>query len=332
MIIIRKVAIYDKDTEYALSLAEYISEYRTREYKVFAFSEEGKLEDFIKSEGTDVVLADEETIERLKAKVDAWSIKYPIVLTGEKEGECLGRKSIFKYQAVESIVAEIKSIFDSEVEEKEVAHKECREIRSDDFGIIMLVSPAFPIDVCNVALGINHYYDNQYLIADYSLLSVIFDGIEDKYMSQAIYLLESGLADISTMGECVSERNGSFYISGLNDCSDVWQLERNGLNRFWELLKEMGYKGIIMVCDNNSAITLSGLVNKENIVVLEGKGKKVRDYTYNLIKEMECIGDKRVRLINTDGIRDKYLNQVIDFKSEEYRKGGLYKLINEICK
>ena len=329
MVIIRKIAIYDEDTDYALSLAEYISEYRTREYRVYAFSDRNKLEEFIKSEKIDALISDEATIDSLRGLVDVWDIRHSIVLSGDKEEKFLDKTSIYKYQAAEIILDDMDKIFEDEV--KDIIKEESKEAKCKDFNVMMLVAPAYPTDVCNVALGICNYYEDEYLIADCSLMSAIFDNVQEKYMSQAIYLLENGLDNIADFEECVCKRNRISYITGINDCSDICQICEIGFEKLCNKIKELGYKGLILVCDINSAIALCGYVEKESIVVLEGKGKKIRDYTYNLLREMNCIGDKRVRLINTDSIRDKYLNQAIDF-DEAYEKGGLYKLVNEICK
>lgn len=328
--IIRKIAIYDSDTEYALRLAEYISEYRTREYKVLAFSDMLKLENFIETEGADIVLADEKSIVSLRDKVDMWSINKAIALTEEKGGD--NDESIFKYQAAEEIVLRMEELAETVPGGRRYEEKESYTPTSiEKFEKIMLVSVAFPLDVCNIALGINHFHNNQYLIIDCSILSGLFDVKENK-LSLAIYLLEKDMTDRVQFEDCVSLKNEVAYIAGINDSSDIMQLSDKGINRLSDIAKDMGYKGIIFVCDSNGAMALSRWIDKKDIIVLEGGGKRIRDYTYKIIKGMGGVKDKRIRLINTDNIRERHLNQVVDFEDEDYDKGGLSKLINELCR
>lgn len=330
MVIIRKIAIYDRDTEYALRLAEYISEYRTRDYKVLAFSDMEKLEEFIISEGADIVLADEKSIINLRDKVDAWSINKAIALTEEKSSDY--EDNIFKYQAAEDIVSLVEKLVEYAAGTGKEENGERIELsQRDEMEQIMLVSAAFPLDVCNITLGINQYHNNKYLIVDCSILSGLFD-VRDNKLSRAIYLLERDMANNELFEECICWKNDVAYIAGINDYSDIMELSREGIERFVQAAKNAGYKGIIFVCDINSAIGLSKLNDKKSIIVLEGGGKKVRDYTYKIIKKMGCIKDDKIRLINTDNIREKYLNQVVDFEGLDYEKGGLYKLINELCR
>lgn len=332
MVIIRKIAIYDTDTEYALSLAEYISEYKTREYKVYVFSADERFYEFIENEKPDIVLADRVTVNKLKEKVDVWSIRDVFILSENRE-ECIKEgKSIYKYQAAEVIVSIIDESILVEESEIKKENKEIKEKSTEGFRVFALVAGAFPLDGVNIALGINHYFGNSFIILDFNRISIAFENREEKRMSECIYLLESDTLGIDEFKECINYKNNMGYIAGINDSADVSCLTIKGVTKLESLSKSLGYKGFIILCDATSAVVISHLVNKKDIVVLEGSGKRVRDFTYNLIKTMNCVGDKSVRLINTDGIRESQLNQIVDYEEDGYEKGGLFKLINEICK
>lgn len=332
MVIIRKIAIYDTDTEYALSLAEYISEYKTREYKVYAFSADERFYKFVEDEKPDIILANRATINMLRERVDAWSIKNVFVLSEDRDMCSKEEGSIYKYQAAEGIMSIIEEREFCKEKEIIIESKEIKEKSIDGFKVFVLVAGAFPLDGANIALGINHYHENSYIIMDFNRVSIAFETREEKRMSECIYLLESDTFGVEEFKECINFKNHMAYIAGINDSADVSCLSVKGLDKLESLGRALGYKGIIMVCDASSAVVLSQVVDKKVIVVLEGSGKRVRDFTYNLIKEMNCVGDKTVRLINTDGIRESQLNQIVDYEENGYEKGGLFKLINEICK
>lgn len=320
------------DTEYALRLAEYISEYKTREYKVYVFSEDIKFYEFIGEEKPDILLIEKQSVDTLREKVDAWSIKKVYVLCEDKAEENDKEGYVYKYQTVESIISHIEKGMWEEGEQKSQREKVTESEKDGDFKIIVLIAGAFPLDACNIALGINHHYKNSYILMDFNRISILSESKDEKKMSECIYILESNVMGEVEFEQCINYRNGTAYISGINDGFDVSYLSKDGLEKLMKWGEVLGYKGVIMICDTERGIYVSKLVDKKDIVVLEGSGKRVRDYTYNLIKEMGCVGDKAVRLINTDSIRESQLNQVVDYSGEGYKKGGLYKLINEICR
>lgn len=333
--IIRKIAIYDKDTEYAMNLTEYITENKSIEYEVYVFSQVHKLELFVEDEQPDIVLADEEAIERLRERVDAWSIKQVLVFCEDRSKEKDG-VSIYKYQEVMNIVHAIEKLllYKKEDEEKcETDSRQANSIKADEeFKVVMITAPAYPTDAGNIALGINSYYKNSYLLVESDVVSILFEATDDKKLSEAMYILKSESLGSTELRECVCNKNGCDYISGVNSTSDTEEISEKEFEKLIRFAKEEGYKGLIFICDVVSAMNYNRLIKFNKMIVLEGGGKRVRDYTFAVIKGLNRNGENNIKLINTDSIRDKYLNQVVDYSAEEYKKGGLYRIVNEICR
>ncbi len=325
--IIKKIAIYDKDTGYALNLAEYISKNKSREYTVFAFSEKDMFEEFISRGAPDLVLTDEDTSKWLSGSVDSWSLKNLFVLLEEKEISNEEKNGVFKYQAVEEIISQIERITNTQME-KEQEREEGNEggvENHKEFQVKLVAVGTFFMESYNLVLAINRHHDNSLLVLDCNRISIFSESGNEKRLSMAIYLLESDLDKESELEECIEKRDDFSVIAGLNDLSDISMLTDKGLIKLKELVKKLGYKGIIIVCDSQGAIYLSRLVEKKDIVVLEGGSKKEKDFTYNLLKEIGCTQKKDINLINVDKLNE-------DFAVEDKGKGGLYKIIDELCR
>lgn len=228
-------AIYDRETDYANHLTDYIKRKQKRSVQVRVFTNHESLSEYAKQNPVEILLINESLpVEEIKQD----NIKNICILTENTySSENSVYPVIYKYQSAEIILKEMFGYF---------SYKDMQDRLKNSFeekGRLISVFSAgedaarqlFAFSLANqYSLSKNTLYIN---VNTLQVLSGLSGFKADKGLSEFIYYLKQNNPNlIHKMNDSITKRNNLDYMEGVSFGPDLYELTAEDINRWLSIL------------------------------------------------------------------------------------------------
>jgi len=274
-----KVVVLEEDREYIRRFSSAFSDYYADKFEVYCFSDKEKALSALKERRIDIFLVGEtfDFDENQLPPDCAW-----VYLVASKELKVLkGRKTICKYQQLDSIAQQITSVYaDSLSDEVEISYG--GDSRPEK--IIAFVSPTGGVGVTSVSLAFAKFLAAQNRKVFYLNLDA-FDSTDHYFedngagsMEDVIFLLKRKDSHLALKIKRYIKRDlsGVNYLSSTKNAIDMLDIEPDDIKSLLQVLHDAeGYEYIIIDFRFGDSPLLNTVLDLSHKIVFLSDGTKV---------------------------------------------------------
>lgn len=314
------VVILDSDISYATAFANYLNKSSVLECTIQVFTEIELLLKFIHTERIAFALVQDLYYELVQEAIK--DEKIPIICLKESKEFTVDRYSLYKYQSMNSITEEIRSIVNcqsSVKEEYDIVTKE---------QIITIISPSGSIEYNVLALAIANYISKQsrtiYInLNPFSCLEYFLWKDSTKGLSDILYYYRQGIEQVLDVHLPYRRIDNLFYIPQVEHYSDLFYLAEGDIEKLIQEARESYECRVAVVCIKELNESTETIINKSSQVMIEcgelEEQRKQHDRLVTMLKQKGLLQDKEVIMlpnINLGQVRQKDYNQIVFHNAE----------------
>jgi hypothetical protein len=329
------LAIYDKETDYANQLMDFIKRKQKHISQVRVFTNENSLKEYLDHDRIDVLLLNE-SIPTETVQHD--NIKNICVLSeGNYIRESTGYPVIYKFQSAELVMQEIFSYFPFNSENSPY------NSTNSKLKIISVYSITRDTEKMAFSLSLAKQYAKQmktlYINLDvFQALSEPGMGTEEKGLSEFIYYLKQNPPNLITkMNKIIQKDNNLDYIQGVTFGPDLYELTADDILQWLqEIKKSTEYEMIIFNVGCFFQAILELFRSSSQLIYLLGENNLEKAKYHNFKNQLlwagfdEVIDRMKIISISEEEeeryqsitIEDLY-SEVIEEFAYRYVKGGI---------